>query len=188
MTLATDANFNATQIRESDPIGGYLSLSTGSSWHRVMPDGNTAEVVSDNDRQLDIGTLRSDILDVVGWNLMVLNSGYFEQHKIREFAGGVATLQKPLEFHKGLEILGNAVEWVIYPTIDLPLNILYRDGGNTAIDIGVAKENVYAPTPKKYTNLETDETLAMPTRQIQKIFYKGAASGAIAWGEHCVRR
>ena len=186
--LALDANAYPTILREDDSVGGYLTPETSTGWHRLMPSGDAASVVANNARQLNIGTLRSDILDVLGWNLMVLNAGYFEQHKIKEYANGVATLEKPLLFHEGLKTLGSGIEWLIYPTLDIPMGIYYKPNANTSeLTIGLAKENIYAPTPKPIAVLEAKQLLITHTRQIQKIFYQGAAAAdRISWGEHYV--
>ena len=96
-----------------------------------MPEGNAASVIADNDRQLNIGNLRPDTPDIDNWNLIILNAGYPAKHRIKSYENGIATLHKPLELHKGLQALGANIEWVIFPTLDIPLGITYRpDAGS----------------------------------------------------------
>ncbi len=194
MSLAVDANHKVIMSSEGDPIGGYFQLSTAqkstTAWNRLMPHGNAASVVSDNDRQLNIGTLRTDVLSVRNWNLMILNEGYFEQHRIKEYNNSILTLDKPLNNFGGLKTLDSAIEFVIYPSLVVPMGILYLPSVTADfLEIGVAEENVYSPTPKKYVELKADQQLSMPTLQIQKIFYKftnltNSATHAMSWGEH----
>lgn len=178
MTLAIDANHNPVMLREDDPIGGDLTVPAGTDWKRLMPSGNTAALVSGESLQLNINAVRADVLDVNNWNLMILNAGYFQQFKIKGESGGILTLDTQIEF---TEALGNltGIEYVIYPTLDLPFEIF----SSVALEIGVAKENVYAPTPKKISGLSAGGGLILHTRQVQKIFYKAAAGSHIYWGE-----
>ena len=187
MAFGADTNNIPTGVKQGDLYGGLLTLTAGTAWHRIMPDGDNAGLVPGNDRQLNIGTLRSDIDDVLGWNLLIMNTGYHQERTIDAFSGGIATLNKEISYPEGLASLGaNTIEYVIFPTIDVALGIIYRPNAESdTIEIGFAKDNIFAPTPKPRDVLGAKEMTIMPTRQIQKIFYRNAsASDRISWGEH----
>ena len=186
MSRALDANYNATMVREGDQIGGLLPV-TDTTLRRLMPEGNAAAVIADNDRQLNIGNLRSDTPEIADWNLIILNAGYPAKHRIKSYENGIVTLHKSLELHKGLQALGAAIEWVIFPTLDFPLGITYRpDAGSSTLEIGVVKDNLWRPALRPYAVLEAGQMLVLHTQQIQKIFIQASAASAddqIMWGE-----
>ena len=184
MSLAKDANYNTTMLRVEDPVGGYLEESFAvSTWKRLMPADNTATLVSDQDRQLNIGALRSDILDVEGWDVIFLGDGYYDRKTIEKYENNILTFTQPLAHFEGLTVLGSSVSYVMFPTLDIPLGIT----PDAELEIAIGKEDLWTPpTIKKFANLEADQLLIMHTRQIQKIFYKSAAAVNITWGEHYV--
>ena len=185
MSFATDANHRATILREGNPIGGYLAVGSGSGWKRLMPSNNNAQLVDGNDWQLNIGTIRSDILDVTGWNLVILNPGYFQSFVITEEDSGVVTLDVPIQYTKALGGLGG-IQYLMFPSLIVPLGISYKDNAASpgTLTIGVAKETAYTPsTPKTFAMLDEGELLIMHTMQIQNIFFQ-ATQGHISWGEH----
>ena len=79
-----DANHSLTSLRGGSVVGGKYDPSgvTVATWYRLMPHGNTAQKVAATEpnytRQLNIGTLRSDITNanLIGWRLKILNAGY----------------------------------------------------------------------------------------------------------------
>lgn len=199
-TLSLDDNYRVTMLRSGDPIGSFYTPADAekstTDWHRLMPDGNTAALVSGNDRQLNIGTLRDDILSVDDWELMILNAGYFQQIRILSEDSGVLTLHDPIKHLVGLQTLGdNSIEYVMFPRLTFPLGIvLHASAVADELEIGVAKENVYAPTDvKKLAQNSDDQQWRMHSRQIQKLFYKFTslttnATHSISWGEHYKRK
>lgn len=198
MAFAYDANGNPTMVREGDPIGGYLTPETPSpgvggsvAWYRLMPQGNTASVDQDNPRQLNIGGLRSDIEAVDGWNLVILNTGYYEHHKIVSHDGNAVQLDQAMQHHRHHKDTPIAIAWVMFPSIDVPLSITYfadPSAADNKLMIGVAKTEVYAPTPKEYIKVANGQMLIMNTQQLHKIFYSNAghANDRISWGEHYI--
>lgn len=188
MALAVDASGRQTMIRREDPIGGYLAADSNAGWHRLMPVVQ-ARAVENDEFVLDFNTgFRDDILDVTGWNVMILTPGFFDINNIQSVSGNIARLANPLRPHAGVLELGTNLRVVIYPVLDLPLGITYNpDAASSELMIGVAKENVLSPTPKQFALLEAGQMIVMHTRQIQKIYYQGAASGdRISWGEHYI--
>lgn len=189
-------NSTPMMIREGDPIGEYLSVSYGTEWKRLMPDGNDASLVAPN--QLDIKAgFRDTLLSVGGWNLMILNNGYFEERTIKSYNDddNMLTLTAPLTYYESLKTSGAGVEWVMYPSLLIPLGISFKRGGDSELlEIGVAKENTFDPSAsvKKFAELDDGELFIMHTAQIQKIFYKIPPTdssgptkfGDISWGEH----
>ena len=188
MTLALDANANPTLVREDDQIGGMLTVSDGNL-RRLMPEGNTASLVADNSRQLNIGNLRSDTPDVVDWHLMLLNPGYFREYRIKDYANGILTFYTPIEFREGLETLGANIEWVLFPKLEIPLGIFYKpDAGSSTLTIGLVKDNLWRPQMRPYAVLDAGQMLVIHTQQIQKFFVQAPNATAsdpdrIMWGE-----
>lgn len=188
MPLALDANHHLTMIREEDQIGGLIRVSDGDLI-RLMPEGDAAAVVADNNHALNIGTLSTAIGSVFGWNLMILNEGYFQPNKIVDYDSGIVTLKDSLEFHSQLSELGSAVEWVAYPTVDLPVGIVYKpETADSTLTVGVVRENLHRPAMRPYAVLDAGQMLVLHTRQIQKFFIQApSASSAdpdiVMWGE-----
>ena len=183
MTLALDANRNTTMLREDEPVGGIISEGSAvSAWKRLMPAVD-ATTVSGKPRELNIGTLRSDILSLNRWNLMILEEGYFSLHKIKEHDGNIVTLVNELTYHNALAAFAGGFDVVVYPNLDLPLVI--RPSAD--LEIGMTTENASVPnTIKTYAELEDGDLCILPTRQLQKIFYKSTGAVKITWGEHYV--
>ena len=204
MSLARDGNYNEVKTREDLCPGEFRRLVDGATekpvtvWRRLMPHGNGAAVVSDNDFQLNIGTLRAEILSVKAWNVKILNAGYQQVNRITDFNDGIADLQLPLQYTEGLASLGSAIEWVVYPTLVFPLVVRFcANANNVDLNIGVSDEDIYTPTTiVQYSRIERELSCALPTQQADKVFYQieGSRENAdnanidLEWGEHFVRR
>ena len=197
MTVALDANRNPLNIREGDPVGGYFvpasAQKSTTAWYRLMPNGDNGALVSGEERQFNITSIRSDILNVVNWNLIILNIGYLQQFKINSVSSAILTLDKRIEYAEALGDL-SGIEYVMYPTLDFPIGLHYQPTGNSDdhLEIGFAAENIYNPTPKKFFELEPRKSAMIPSQQIQKLFYKFGSLTAsethnISWGEHLLR-
>lgn len=193
-----DYNRVPTLNREGNAIGGKLSLSgsdlTADSWYRLMPGSNTGALVDDNDRKLNIGTLRSDILEIEQWNLVILNQGYIDYHLIVDHIGNEVTLKKPIAHINGLKNagLGSAIEFVMFPTLLNPLGINYKSGPAADMQIGVFKDDVYNPVSteiKELDDIPAGELLMLNCSRIDRIFYRfptvdSGTTYVFSWGEH----
>ena len=192
MSLAIDSNHNVLPIREDMAVGGSLTPTVGSTWQRLMPSGGSgasdAAAIEDDKRQLSIGNLRADTPNIRNWSLLILNEGYAQQNIILEYADKIATLKNELNFHPGLLLLGSNIEFVIFPTIDIPLGITYQPNADTTeLDIGYATADTITPTVNKIGAVKADRTFVVFTRQLHRIFYRNAAANdEISWGEHYI--
>lgn len=185
--LSRDENHAITQLRSGFPIGGWHEAEPSTGWHRLMPSDVDGEIV--DEWKLNIGNLRSDVLDLAEWNIVIWNEGYYQQNIIGEYHNGVASMLRQMKHIPALRDLGNHIRWTAYPTMVLPLSITYyptESVPDNTINIGFAKEDAFDPTPKKYAELASGQMLIMNTTQVHKIFYEGAALVAdrIMWGEH----
>ena len=192
MTLALDANANATQLRDGDPIGGIFTPQTTTGWHRLMPVSTPRlSPAAGQENLLEfVGGFRADIddLDLPGWRLMILNTGYVEEHSIQHItANHVVHLSKPLQFHEGLSKLGTALRAVIYPKFDIPWSVTYKaDADDAELEIGFSQEKEITPTiVKPLVTLEKGQMAIFHTTHAHKMYYSGAAANdRISWGEH----
>lgn len=185
--FSRDQNHVATQLRDGFPIGGWHEVEPSAGWHRLMPSGVTGEIV--DNFQLRIGNLRSDVLDLADWNIVIWNQGYFQENVIAKYENGIVSLSRAMRHVPVLTDFGAHLQWTAYPTMVLPLTLIYyptEAAADNTIDVGFAKENAFDPTPKKYAELANAQMLIMNTTQVHKIFYSGAAAVAdrIMWGEH----
>ena len=189
-----DQNGMPTAIRDGRGIGGELAIDvsalTANTWYRLMPHRNDGALVSDNNRQLNINTLRSDVLEIEGWLLNILNAGYQQTHVIAGHEGNVVTLREALRHTDGLRDanLQNAIEFVLYPVPVNPFCLFYYTASQD-IEIGVAKEDTYTPaTIKTRATVGGDTQLVLNFSRIDQIFYRfptlPSADTALSWGEH----
>jgi len=168
---------------------------TANTWYRLVPHGNAGELVSGKPNQLDIGTLRSDIVDIHGWLVYVLNSGYFqycgeiENHT----SGGVITFEHPLLHSSSLPASG--VEFVISPQLLNSFMVQTVATASDSVDIGIAvDESEYTPTTvKKLAYLEVGKIGVFPFSHIHRVFYRfptvtAASNNDLQWGEHYILR
>ena len=191
-----DANYVPGTIRAGNGIGGYLLLGdtlTVNQWYRLMPNSNTGALVAGDDRKLNIGALRSDVLEIEGWNLVLLNAGYQHQYIIlnHDRAATEVELTLPINYADGMRAggLGSAIEFVMYPELLNPLGVNYSVGATDHIDIGVAREDLFVPTVLKRDEIPPGELLMMNFERIDRIFYRfpaitTAAENNLGWGEH----
>ena len=205
MTLAMDANFKTLMLREQLCVGEFLSLAdgadekpVGTDWVRLMPHNDDAELVDDEEKQLDITSVRDTILSIEGWNLEILNVGYQQKHQIVEYNAddGIATFAEPIRYAEGLDGL-SGIEYVLYPTVEFPLCVRFISStANNQLEIGVTNADVYDPdTIVKYEQVKQEVSILLPTRQVQQIFYSftgtrsqaDAADITLSWGEHYTR-
>lgn len=203
MALSVDENNKKLMTRGDLCIGEFRTLAYGATekpvkaWRRLMPHHNTAAVVTDAAHQLNITSVRSTILSLKDWYLEILSAGYQQKQRIVAYAGGIVTLAGPLKFYEGLKGL-SGIEYVVYPILDFPLSIHHiSSSDNNNLEIGFTTEDVYAPTTVvKYAEIRRDFSVTLPTRQVQKVFYRytGTRSNAdnatirMSWGEHSVQR
>ena len=195
MTLRLDNNSRELPVREGDAVGGFLEYTgtalTAAQWYRLMPHGNTAAIVDGNNRQLTIGALRDDLLRIDGWQLEILNKGYYSKNLIKSYGDSIVTLEAPIHFRDGLP---TNVEWVMFPKLDFPLHITYFSSNTSRlIDIGFARETeMYTPTTiKKLTHLSDDRYVSIPVENIHKVFFRfpllvDTETYQLSWGEHRV--
>lgn len=200
---AKDSNYNVTPIRLGSPIGGYYTPSSPAqnTWYRLMPESNTGAKVSGDDRQLEIGTLRSDVrnADITGWHLDILTQSYLDQFFIESYdaATGRATIDASrhggnIETH--IKRLPSTYDFVLYPELILPLAINYMSSATDDIEIGYVSDDVLNPTDVvKLVTLSPGELLVLPVNRVDRVFYRFTASSpasdnAISWGEHYVRK
>lgn len=195
-TLSLDDNQRVTMLRTGKPVGGFFSPGSGdkstTEWNRLMPHGDTAELVSDNDLQLNIGTLRNDLIGIHDdHDVMILNAGYFQQLRVQAESDGILTLHEPIKHRTGLQTLGSTIEYVLFPRLIFPIGLYYiSSAAGDELEIGFAKDDAYDPsTVVKYMQIANKEQFKIPNRQLQHLFYKftnltDGATHSISWGEH----
>ncbi|MYB01992.1 MAG: hypothetical protein F4118_10050 [Acidimicrobiaceae bacterium] len=194
MAYSRDENYNMSTIRTGTGIGGYIDIPDGqtSGWNRLFPSGNTGSFGTDEDKQINIGSLRSDIAEITDWHLRILNPGYIGKYDIASYANNIVTLKYPMhyEVYNGLKNSGasNAIHWVIYPNVLNPFAINFKSlrsgGSNDMLEIGVAKEDAYAPDVLLREKLRDGESVNFFFKDVDKIFYKPDQNeGEISWGE-----
>ena len=187
MAYIHDENNDQTCIRDGDGIGGYLDLAdlTAGSWQRLMWAADNGSLVTGKTDQINIGTLRSDILEIDNWILKILNDGYYSRNKIVSYENGVATLAKPVNFNSALR--NASIEFVVYPVIVNPFAINYSSDASANLEIAITAEDVYTPTRYvKIEELAAGETTKQYFSNIDHIFYRFATNttGALSFGEH----
>lgn len=197
-TYSRDFNRVPTPIRQGNGIGGKLSLSgsalTADTWYRLMPHANNGALVDGNDRKLNIGTLRADILEIEQWHLIILNQGYIEYHQIVDYIGNEVTLKRPIAHIDGLNNagLGSAIEFVLFPTLLNPLGINYKSGPDADMQVGRANGDNFDPallTIKELDDIPAGELLMLNFSRIDRIFYRfptvdSGTTYVFSWGEH----
>ncbi|MEG9862136.1 MAG: hypothetical protein V6Z81_06495 [Parvularculales bacterium] len=189
-----DANARVSSIRGGSVIGGKYDPSglTANTWYRLMPSGNNAQkvaaTVADFDRQLNLGTLRSDISNasLIGWRLKILNTGYQQSHVIFEHTGGVVRLESPIRHFAGLGSTG--IEYVIYPEVLNPL-VVYCAGANT-VEFGRSEDEAYSLSKvDAIGDVDPGKMLVFPYAALDKLCFRYATVGStdrLSWGEHYI--
>ena len=189
-----------TPIRQGNAIGGKLSFAgsglTANTWYRLMPHANNGALVDGNDRKLNIGTLRSDILEIEQWNLLVLNQEYISYHIIvdHDRDSSEVRFEEPIPYAEGLRSAGleSSIEFVLFPTLLNPLGINYKSGPDADMQIGVAKDDIFdtaSVTIKALDDIPAGELLMLNFSRIDRIFYRfptvdSGTTYTFSWGEH----
>lgn len=194
--LVRDSNFVPTMVRKGTGVGGCLSLPsltpipTTGNWHRLMPHGNDASLVSGNTKQLNIGALRTDLLDVDGWKLQILNIGNPQLRTIKKYENSIVTFEKDIDYPNSFPSGG--IEYVLYPAIINPFAIINDDDSAQKILIGVTNEDQYTTTSiKKRCSVPAGKMTILHFDAIDKMFYRydgtqltSSDTLEISWGEH----
>lgn len=187
-----------TPLRQGNAVGGALphavTLSiTANAWHRMMPHANTGSLVDGDDRKLNVGALRNDVLEVDYWNLVILNEGYHQEHIITEYEGNVVTFHESLLNTAGLRNAGldEEVEFIMYPYLLNPLGLTYSADADDDVDIGHVVVNEYSPATvqiKKLFTMKPGECFKLSHSRLDKLFIRfpviTAANNELSWGEH----
>ena len=193
-----DNNRVPTLIRQGNAIGGKLSLAgsglTANRWYRLMPHANNGALVDDNDRKLNIGTLRSDVLQIEDWNLIILNAGYIQARTIIDHIDNEVRFGKPIDHIDGLKAAGleSAIEFVMFPTLLNPLGINYKSGPDADMQIGITKEDKFNTASidiKELDDIPAGELLMLNFSRIDRMFYRfptvdSSTTYVFSWGEH----
>lgn len=205
MTLAMDLNGNPVPIKQETLSGGKIELAGTSAdvWTRLMPHGGDGALISGNPRQLRLRLVgRDDVPDISGWNVQILNDGYEQQHRIREYntANFRATLEEPVANFEGLFELtsqgAGTLQYVVYPLMDFPLCVYYDSGSATReLIIGIIADDAYALSDdnvREIIRFPRTKTLEIPTRQVHKVCYRpdatvGNVTDFLSWGEYCLK-
>lgn len=197
--LIYDQNHVAVPVREGVGVGGKLTIDvsplTANAWYRLMPNGNTGVIDSTETYHLKIGALRDDLLDVAGWHIYILNSGYYQQLEIVEYDtdSQKVRFKDPMDFMQGLTLaeLNDAIEFVMYPRLLSPLGVSLDDDANANIEFGFSKGDRLNPANlriKAFQVLRPGKILILPFSRIDQLFYRFAtlpiADTFLYWGEH----
>lgn len=194
-TLVRDVNSNVTQIKAGLGDGGFFELDDGN-WRRLMPDGNDGSLHATDRNKLNIGSLPDNIVDVVGWKLYILNTGYFQQFTVREYEDSYVVFSKNINYYAALP--NTAVEYVLLPQIIVPISITNLGDSSRKVDIGIMPEDKYiAPAAsssdiRKRATLSGGKGMKIYFSDVDKIFVKNMSSNPgtntveVSWGEHCI--
>lgn len=188
-----DDDGRTSAIRSNNHVGGYyqIPLTGGSAiseniWYRVMPNGSNA---TGSRKEVDVQSLRSDLLDVTGWSLKVLNEGFLGIYTIKSHEGSELKLNNSLP----KEIPEN-IDFVLYPKSIINFIIEYRTTHDSQyMDIGWTNQNTLNPTADNIKQLNTippNRRIIIPNSNVDTLFYKMTASTLdttksyyISWGE-----
>lgn len=204
--LAIDANHNVATVLEGPPVGGVITIAStlAGSWSRIMPSGNTGELVAASaddryKRMLKIGRadgnsggslrgIQSGMasssttrysLDLRGWRLRILNTGYEQIFGVVGFENstGRVILDKEIRFRDALPATG--IEWVLFANNILP--IVVHCIGSPTIDIGVVTDpenyTTNNNTVLKIAQLRQHASVSVPANGCDQICVKRNSSG-----------
>ncbi len=191
-SFSTDANRRPTIVREDLPVGGLhaISSATANTWVRLLPHGNTAATVADKPTELNIGSLRADVLTLKGWKLKILNAGRSLEYKIINYVSPNIVLEKSLDNYQ--TFASAAIEYVLYPEVILPFGVTLHPDATDDVELGFADEDAYSPSRiVPYTLVQAGKLAYFQTKHVDKLFYRfpsvsGSFKGDMAWGEHYV--
>ena len=205
--LATDAIFRPTGIAARPIIGASLTGSASDSgWYRIMPDGVTATRPAQDELMLD--NLRADIsgVNLTGWRVHIANDGYRQDRRIIDINSNVIKVKPVFHLGDADNLLGeDDIRYILTPRLLNPLNIHFDKDSQGTLEIaystdfvapggtGYSREVVsgesISPTLKTIMNLNPNTTLAIPSIQIQDLFYRfsnASDDNKIRWGEHLI--
>lgn len=193
-----DLNRVPTSVRAGTAVGGCLELDdslSANTWYRLMPQVNTGALVDGNDRKLNIGTLRSDILEIEQWNLIILNEGYKQYFQINNHEGNEVEFTKPIAYIEGIKSSGleSGLQFVLFPHILNPFSVTNDAESDGRVELGLTADDVYSPsTIKKLGSVSADRVMMMSFSRVDRLFYRlptVLSSGQtieLSWGEHLI--
>lgn len=188
-SFSTDANKRPTIVREDLPVGGLYAISsaTVNTWVRLLPHGNTATTVTDKPKELNIGSLRADVLTLKGWKLKILNAGRSLDYRIIDYVSPNIVLEDALDNYETLP--SDSVEYVLYPEVILPFGVTLHPDATDDVELGFASVDAYTPSRiVPYTLLEAGNLGYFQTKHVDKLFYRfptvsDSFKGDMSWGE-----
>lgn len=199
-TFIRDFNRVPTRVREGNPIGGCLELDdslSANTWYRLMPHANTGALVDGNDRKLNIGTLRSDVLQIEQWNVVILNEGYKQYLQIVNHEGQEVEFSQPIEYIEGIKNAGlqSSLQFVLFPYVLIPFSVINDEDSDGRVELGVTAPDEWTPsTIKKLGSVRAGRFMTVPFSRVDRLFYRlptALSSGEtieLCWGEHKVSR
>lgn len=199
-TLIRDFNRVPTPIRQGNPVGGCLELDdsvSANAWHRLMPNGDGGALVDGNDRKLNIGTLRSDILEIERWNVAIFNEGYKQSLQIVNHEGQEIECTQPVEYIEGIKSAGleSSLEFVLFPYTIIPFSVTNDEDSDGSVELGVTKADEWTPSSViKLGSVRAGRFMMIPFSRVDRLFYRlptALTSGQtieLCWGEHYVSR
>ena len=190
--IATDdGNRLLPGLRAGTPVAGYYEIDTASTtadtWYRFFPSGSDAEKVTNNKKQINIGTLRSDMKHINGWHLKTLNTEHVNTYVINGYNNDIADLSDDLKS----ELPNTAIEYVLYPRNIQTLNLNYSEDSEENIEVGYVVDDVISPADSDITTIgfiAPGGAIIIPATASDKVFYKFAIvdDAFISWGEHLI--
>lgn len=189
-SFSTDANQRATIVREDVPVGGLhaLSTATANTWVRFLPHGNDAQIVTDEPKQLNVGSLRADVLTLKGWKLKILNAGRSLDYRIINYVSPNIVLEKGIDNYETLP--SGSIEYVLFPEVILPLGVTLHPDATDDVELGFTDEDAYTPSRiLPYSFVQAGRFSYFQTKHVDKLFYRfpsvsGSFKGDMYWGEH----
>jgi len=201
---AIERNDRVTNIRLGSIVGGYYRPPSGlqaNTWHRLMPQSDSGAKVSGDNRQLNIGTLRSDLrnADIIDWHVKVLTAGYEDHFVIENYDAVTGYAKMNASLHGGniethIDRLPASYDFVLYPELLNEFCINYMGTATDTLEIGYVAKDVLNPSATeviKLTELSPGQLVTIRSRSIDKVFYRfptftTSAANDISWGEHYV--
>jgi len=195
-----DLNRVPTPIRQGNALGGCLELDdslSANAWYRLMPHANTGALVDDNDRKLNIGTLRSDVLEIKEWHLVILNEGYKQYLQILNHDGQEVEFTKPIDDIEGIKNSGieSSLQFVLFPHIINMFVVTNDEESDGLVEFGVTAEDAYTPSTRKLLGkVRAGRFMKIPFSRVDRLFYRlptalsSSETIELCWGEHYISR
>lgn len=199
-TLMRDLNRVPTRVRQGNPLAGCLELDdslSANTWYRLMPHGNAGALVDDNDRKLNIGTLRSDVLEIEQWNMVILNEGYKQYLRVVNHEGQEVEFDQPIEYIEGIKSanIQSSIQFVLYPLLLIPFSVTNDEASDGRVELGVTTDDDYTPsTIKKLGSVRAGRVMMIPFSRVDRLFYRlptaltSSQTAELCWGEHYITR